>query len=468
MILLLLIFLLAKVMIGNTQGISFCLESLVVVAIAIIVFFIEQQRSSLKGWWVRPSNILLLGLLAVNLQYIVDLVLGLKTYSFFDTPSTTNYCCAIGSIGVLSFILGNLFLRNTPHTINIVQSSTKSNCLFLSCLQAFSLVGWIMSVDVISLISGATYGNETWGGGLSANLEELFYDSTIAIIVVKVLSGTNRKIMKFSDYFKSLGLLFWSLVSVYLLIRLLSGDRGPFIYTILSIFFSFIFISKRKIAFSKVLISAILLAGLMILVGISRSLSYNIAISDKASIAMQSITKARFSEATVFVPTEELALSFRCNETAVSEIKNGAPYHYGRYQFYAIMNCIPFMPSLMYNYLGIPITELSSDYYLTECYFGDYNISGQIGTSVIAEFYLELGLLGVVLGMFILGLFFKQIDRNICINPSTALGVFAVIITITFASRAIYIPRSNFLSQAKPTFIIGIMFYINKFISKRI
>ena len=467
-LIILFLIILSRFLFGDINGISFCSFSLIVVAIAIIVYFISQQRSELKDWWVRPSNILLFGLMVVNMQYILDLCMGYKSYSSFGNANTVNYCCALGALGVLSFLIGNVFSCPQYNTsINDQSFSRKIGCKFLYIIQAVSLIGWLMSVNVIALVTGALYADQTWGGGLSANLEALFYDATITILVVTVLNGSQESNLSVNGFIRLFGFSFWFFVGLYLVMRLLSGDRGPFIYTTLSLFFSYILISKKKISLKYVALVGFLFMSLMIVVGVARGMSFDMALGEKASSAIQSLGKARFSDATVFTPTEELAYSFRCNETAVNEIQSGAHYHYGKYQLYAILNCIPFMPSFMYSTLGIPITELSSDYYLTECYFGDYNISGQIGTTVVAEFFLEFGLLGVIVGMFILGLFFKKVDSNICIKPSTCLSVIAMIIAITFASRAVYIPRSNFLSQLKPTIIILIMFYTNKMISRK-
>ena len=78
-LIILFLIILSRFLFGDINDISFCSFSLIVVAIAIIVYFISQQRSELKDWWVRPSNILLFGLLVVNLQYILDLCMGYRS-----------------------------------------------------------------------------------------------------------------------------------------------------------------------------------------------------------------------------------------------------------------------------------------------------------------------------------------------------------------------------------------------------
>lgn len=460
---------LAHFLIGDIDSLSFNKECLIIVGIAIVVYFINQQKSDLKSWWIRPSNILLIGLLVVNLQYIVDLVLGFKTYSTFVNPKTANYCCALGSIGTLAYIIGNIY-SNSKVSDNLVSVSVKRNtegCLFLYLLQAVSFISWIMTVDVFALVTGASYADQAWGGGMAGYMEDFFYYSTITILVVKVLDGIDGVHTNIIQFIRSFSFSFVFFVGLYLIIRLLSGDRGPFIYTVLSLLFSYVMISRRNISLKYVLVGGFLFASLMIIVGVARGMNSDIALGEKFSSSLQSLGKARFSDETVFTPTEELALSFRCNETAVNEILSGAPLHYGKYQLYELLNTIPFIPSFLYNNLHIPISELSSDYYLTECYFGDYNLSGQIGTTVIAEFYLELGIIGVILGMFIVGFFFKIIDRIICLSPTNCLSVVAIIIALTFASKAIYIPRSNFLGQLKPTILILIVYYTNKMLSRR-
>lgn len=454
---------------GNSGGIPFCTNCLIIIGVAIIVYLFNQQITEYKGWWIRPSNIVLLGLFAVNLQYIMDLVLGLKTYEDFTSPKTANICCAIGTIGILSYIAGNIAFnkRGVERRLKTYNHTNPTNpaCSFLYFMQAATFVGWILSVDFFALVTGLTYADQAWEGGLSETFEQLFYNSTFTILIVKILGGLHGSKLRMIDFIKAFNVSFWLFVFLYLIIRLLSGDRGPFIYLIFALFYTYIFITHKKIPLRRVLLVGLLFSSLIIIVGIARSTAYNSTVSDRTSEAMRSFGNARFSDATVFVPTEELAYSFRCNEMAVNEINSGAPYHYGMYQIYALLNCIPFVPSYLYNTLKIPIKELSSDYYLTEAYFGDYYISGQIGTSIIAEFYLELGLLGVFIGMFIVGVLFKTTDSNICLNLSSGLSLIVVILTILYSSHAIYLPRSNFLSQMKPIVVIVIMFYLNKYIS---
>lgn len=452
---------------GFESSAYFCTSCILCVTFACFLFFLHQQKSDLRGWWIRPSNILLIGLLVVNLQYVLDFILGYKPASSFGSIQIVNKCCMLGSIGVMSFIAGNITSNNSFAQQHSAPLSNNMSCTFLYLVQAASFVGWITSVNVVSLVTGASYADDTWGGGMAANFEEIFYDSTMTILVVKALSGLSGSCTKFMEFIKSYSLSFWMFVGLYLLIRIMSGDRGPFIYSVLSIFFTYIIISKKKISLKYVFIAGIAFSSLMIVIGVARGMSFDMAFGEKASAAAQTLGQARFSDATVLTPTEELALSFRCNETAVSEIQRGQDFHYGKYQIYSLLNCIPFMPSFLYNTLKIPLRELSSDYYLTECYFGDYSISGQIGTTVIAEFYLEFGILGVILGMFIVGLFFGKIDRSVCINPANSLGLISIVVTLLFASHSIYIPRSNFLSQLHPIIIIVIMFYTNKLLSRK-
>ena len=177
-------------------------------------------------------------------------------------------------------------------------------------------------------------------------------------------------------------------------------------------------------------------------------------------------SSARFSDKTILSASEELALSIRCNQIAVNEIdNNNHPYHYGKYTFYQLIQCIPFVPGILRNQLKISDQELSSNVVMTDIYAGSHD-TYQIGTTIIADPYFELGTIGVIIMLLFVGYCYRYIDHGICINtPSNAI---AVCVLILFASMSIYIPRSAFIFQLKNLIPILVFFYTNKLLSKTI
>ena len=175
--------------------------------------------------------------------------------------------------------------------------------------------------------------------------------------------------------------------------------------------------------------------------------------------------EGRFGRKTVINSTEELANSFLCNEIAVNEIQNlNKSYNYGGYQLSYILNTIPYMPSFLRHTLKIDQDRLSSSSYITTSYLGKDPTYG-LGTTCIADFYLDMGLIGVFLGMFLTGLLFHRVDRFICFSQTQSLLV--SVIMFGYASKAIYIPRSALLMQLQWLLMILIIIIVCKKLKRR-
>lgn len=445
---------------------NLCVLFLWLVFISTVFFFYNQQHSLFKGWWIKPSNILILGLLIVNFQYIVDVLVGYKDVSEFYGIKTFVNCCLIASIGHVAFICGYLYYSNKTIRTDLASTTRyRISTKVLLLLQVIFLISWLLTVNVIELITGLTYGTSTQGMSLSSQFEGLFYECTLAILITTIYNRPNN-IDKISTFFKQFGLSFWLCVFAYLGIRFFSGDRGPLMYTSLSIIYTYVFITHRKVKLKYVVVLGVVAAFVLVMIGMVRSMDSNLSLSGKVNSALSASNQARFSDETIIVPTEELASSIRCTSIAINDIENnGNSYHNGKFQMFSLLNCIPFAPSILYSYFKIPVTEMSSDFYLTNELYGDYKFS-QIGTTVIADFYLDFGVFGVVIGMFLLGLCFYKVDTNICLNKNEIAPILLIII-LSYASKSIYIPRDTFLNVLKPTIIIYILFCFNKLLSSK-
>ena len=448
-----------------------CILSVLIVS---SVFLRAQQSTEFRGFWIKPSNILLLSLWIVNFQYIIDYLIGYKSLNDFYIPGIVIRSTYISALGIISFII--TCIPDNTSRIVFDHSEDESgvcnyynnrniNCTFLIILQILFFILWIVNVNLGSLLSGLKYGVS---GGIADIFEDLFYQSTISVLVCLTINAKREGITSFIDYIKQNSVFSWIVILCYLLLRLISGDRGPSIYTFLAVFFSYVIASKKRIKLVFVVIALLFGAVIISIVGMARNNIESGSFKDRISIAYSNYTtseNARFSDRTIINSTEELATSLRCNLIAVNEVENcSAPLHYGKYQLYRLLSCIPFMPSFLAK-RGLSPSEFSSDYYLTDIFFGDFYISGQIGTTCIADFFLDFGVLGVILGMLILGLVFNRVDRAVCI--SELLSPIIVIITILFACQSYYIPRSTVISQMKPFIPVCVFYYLNYLLTKR-
>lgn len=451
---------------------------ILIVLCLLVIFFIYQQNSFFKNLWYKPSNVFLLSFLIVNFQYIIDLSLGFKQYSFFFYPRTVNDTAVISVCGLLSFMIGyflvGCFFLKKQKNRNGISYENEDNILdrkagviklhLLTLLQVAFFVLWILTVNIFALLSGLSYSDDSLTSSTAGNFETLFYCATLAILVTAIYNSRLIQINGFLGFFKSISIVSWIVIGLYCAIRAVSGDRGPFMYTLLAIFFAYIMVTKVKIRTWKLILPLLLFALLINFIGIARSGDLNQSMTDRIINAISELTEgneSRFNDdKTILTSTEELAISEKCNEIAVEMIKyRGDKIHGGMYFFTQVLECIPFMSNVVQNKIGLSEYEWSSDFLLTDDYAGRHDLY-QIGTTIIADSYLDIGLWGVVLILFITGGFYYWVDSGVLIK--TPRSEWCIILILLFASLAIYIPRSTFVIQFKNFIPICVLFYLNK------
>ena len=442
---------------------------LVIVTALIIVylFFLYQQKTKYKGLWHKPSNIFIVSYLIVSFQYVLDFCLGYKTYQDFYVPSSVNKMSITCLIGLLSFVFGYVFTKDKWTSNNSTSSGRVISTSFLVILQILFFVAWIMTVGVVELLSGNGY-FEDLSGTTSSNYEMLFYDVTVTILVSIIMNSKGISIRTFKEFLNQSPALSWIIVGLYCLLRLISGDRGPALYTALAVFFAYLIVSHKSIRLSRLLFFAIIGAVVLNLVGIARSLSLDKSFSERIATALSdysSSSEARFSEKTILPIAEELAMSSRCNQIAIDLIDKGEDnYHYGKYFFYQLIQCVPYIPSFLVNTLNISEDELSANIKMTDVYHGRHDLS-QIGTTIVADSYFDGGVIGVILMLFLCGWTFRKVDFVVCISSPS--NWFQTALVILLASMAIYIPRSTLILQFKQLIPVGAFYYINYFLSSK-
>lgn len=435
--------------------------SMLIVLVVLCCFLLYQQSSEFRSYWYKPSNIFLLGYIIVNFQYVVDLLVGFKSYSDFYIPFVVNRATYISVLGLLAFVVG-YFLSNSRIKRTRARRSVVVNFKLIVFFQLLFFVGWCYTIDLKALVSGFSY-FEYAGGSAQAFFENLFYGSTLAILAAEVSNAKVIKIDSFKSFIRHGSILSWLLITLYILLRLVSGDRGPALYTLLAIFFAYIMTRKRAFPTKRIIIPVLILAIALNIVGMARSMDLSKSFSERAVLAFTDYShssESRFSDRTIIPLTEELAISTRCNLIAIDLVDNlNHPFHYGHYLFYQIVQCVPFVPAFLSNKLQIKPDELSSNILMTDVYYGRHDFA-QIGTTVIADSYLDFGIWGVLMMLFVIGYIYKKIDYGVCISlPSTWFLIIAVLL---FASMSIYIPRSTFVFQIKQLIPTSVIYYMNK------
>lgn len=394
------------------------------------------------------------------MQCLLDYRLGLKNiYSdLIKYPFIFNQCVILVVVGLLAFVLG--YCKST-HSINRQKvnvtlrsfSVGKKSLFFISTLQFLFFGLFLANVNVVDFFTGKAHVGGTRETTLANYFESLLYVSNVVLVVVVIFG--KKEIGSIRQYFMAFPLFSFCLMLIYMFLRMVSGDRGPFIQTFMLLFYGYLYIVRKRI--KLLYIVSILFAGAVYinLIGIARSMdAESQSFSERISTAADSFSQdGRFANkegSTVFSSTEELAGSFLVNQIAVNDIVNRqGSYQYGAYQLFGILNTIPFISGFIAQQMNLNGEQISSSERANYLYLGRQRTWG-VGSSMLADFYWDLGIIGVVVGMFFAGLVFHYIDHSLFVENKSYVSTFALTFCLMYAAASIYIPRSTLIFVLKP------------------
>ena len=447
--------------------------SLVLFFLNLLFFYIagKKREYSLYTFWTRPSYILILCLIVVNLQNIVNVIFEIAPISFYlRTNQYSNYTSKVLYLGLIAnsaFLVGNYMIvdGNIPFLPKLTLQAKKHDLRLwvLFCLLAFLL--FIINIDITAFLTGTDY----IGSGAvdreikkSVYYEQLLEVGIIVLFSIYIKTQAYNKIKSFREYILGFPKLFLVVLCLYLILRLMSGDRGPVIYNIFILFYSYVMITKKKFKFLKVVSSLLVVALGITLLGFVRSLEDGDTFLERVYTSYSKMQADEKRTRSVSPVSQELAKSIACNFVAIHDIdKNVTDFKYGEYNIYNLIGSIPGSRFLLSDIIGVNLREKSSAEYLTISYSGrDYSYG--LGSSAVAEAYLDFGVLGTFILFVIFGALYKKIDLNILAFRNTS--IIQNIIILRFASYAIYTPRYTFAGTLSKALYIMIIYLLVTFI----
>ena len=143
----------------------------------------------------------------------------------------------------------------------------------------------------------------------------------------------------------------------------------------------------------------------------------------------------------------------RTLNATVAEVPFNHDYFYGSLWVTQILSPIPFAQSIYMDIIDLEWFEIDSSGYITYLVLGKYPTWG-LGTSIIADIYVNFGLIGIIFFMLILGLFIKRLSIELK-NPSDYKWF---IMAITMGGISFYYARSNYLMSFRDI-IWGFLFF---------
>ena len=136
--------------------------------------------------------------------------------------------------------------------------------------------------------------------------------------------------------------------------------------------------------------------------------------------------------------------------------KNG--YNYGKDMFVSLFAAFPRVPVLVADLLfDATPRELSSGYIITTEALGP-NPSWGLGANLIADIYMNFGLIGIIILMFILGLIIRKLQLSL-IEGSSVLNLVVYLFLLSFS---LYLPRSAYLTPLRFVLWAIIIYYLVK------
>lgn len=442
---------------------------LMLVLASIIVLIIQNMLSprNKRNEKVGVFSFFLIAYLCVHFQTFTNMMVFddyVDNFNVYNDKVVNLRTALVSLVGLEAYLLGNSIFLSKKNNIQLdkfrvmvadykVLRKRTDFFLLMSVLLFFVLNGktylaGAYSQEMLNSMSGTM---NAYSGIL---VELLLYSA----IILKIYSTKeDNKNISVIGYLKSFSALFYISITIYLGLVVISGDRGPLISFVLSMAFGYIMITKRRFRWIT-LIMFFVVGGLFISVmGIARADrsggSYNLQ-NNEYVLTILNLNS-------VFPFTEELAGSNRTAIWAVESTPSEYPFRYGLFSLNHILGIIPFSGKIL-NTLGININ--GSNHYGHSASFLDWytqgdNVTAGVGTSTVADIYLDFGVPGIVIVLFIIGMFYSKLDKIIMNYQSLNVPIFTMITCLVFFSGSVYLARASILPQFRNIVWLYILLY---------
>ena len=205
------------------------------------------------------------------------------------------------------------------------------------------------------------------------------------------------------------------LFAIYLLI---GGDRGPVLVVLLIFFGGFILSNNMLLKIRTVLF---LMLFLIAFVCILRFVE-NIRVAGKDEVfSVENIQNVESSD-DLFIGSQ------RCTCLAIEGINNGIYEHtLGLFTIESIVGSIPFIGSRFFELCEIPFLLRGGSALLLSVQHYGFDPPSGLGTTYLADLYIEFGLLGIILFSILFGILVKYFDLICTSGESSNYYIFMLI-----------------------------------------
>ena len=409
----------------------------------LLFIFRKEKNPNLQKRVVTIFNLFLVSFICVHFQRFIDLLVfkdNIYRAEIYSNHYVTLRSAALCFMGYTSLLLGYTLKgqvykeKEKQKTINFSPFSVQ----MFNLIYAFVVILFLY-FNARNYLTG-TYSQEMMEltKGTMSTFSVIFLNCSMCsiTILVGIKHRLNNFDLSFSKYVKSFSPIYYICSGIYLFFCLVLGDRGPIISFLLIFYFGYVLATRKKISIISSMIVLMIASIFLNFIGLSRNNQEGGTFTQYGNEIMdiQSISPL----------TSELASSNRTIIYAVESTPNKYPYRYGLFTYNNIMSIIPFSQSIKKLFgvnpnLSLPYAHSSQ--FLTWYEQGPNQTSG-VGSSTIADIYLDFGPFGCVVVLFLLGLLFRNLDSLLFSSNPQSLSLLSCIACCVFFSQAIYLPRA--------------------------
>jgi hypothetical protein len=417
-----------------------------VISSICLFIFSKQPYVGFKKEYFRICTLFILGYLIVCFQRYVDVLIGntdANNTHFFVSPCLINKCALLSLAGLLCFVIGYLFYNPSVPKSNHVTSKKDVPTRWLVYILFIAVLLFIYNYGTYYLSN--IYSQDFLDhhkGSLPAYFEVAIKSLIFSVLILHT-KNRGKEGETFFGFAKSLGLLFHLSLFVYLGLFLLTGDRGIIITSASVYFFAYILKIRPKLKLVTFFILFLIVSFSVTILGIARTMDPTLALHERV---VSTLNENKIDEkGSIFNSTAELSSSVRSLHYAMDYVPNRHPFLYGYFQFRELLAVIPFSNSITKHFLDDSFQYKSSPSFITYINQGQYYKKGD-GSMVVADLYISFGIFGVIIGLFLFGIFIKRIEVTLfTCNPSN-ISLWCYSLAFAFLGSALSISRGTILS----------------------
>lgn len=440
----------------NMMDRFFMAGMLAITGLSIInCYRIKELNPNIRGQYLRHSFLFLLGFCIVFYQYIIDYVThfiehpdDVQSLIWYDQAKVCKALC-LANVALNSFLIGYLYIKKRykerQYSFEFCQFRNLELLYFICwCL----VILYIITIDKTYLFNG--YGKNAQMGDSAFHLSIWIQGVLIAYVVMKSYQmkqvGVHISLKKYlRDFSRPL-----ILCLIMTILILMSGRRTEAIRFILLLIISYIYIRNYKIHLVKLIIPIIIL-------GFTFSVLAMIRIDGNATISEAS--DIIFNANTIFPPTQELAFNISSLHIALANIPDNYPYLYGIPTIIGFATIIPGLQPLVISYCNIPEIFQNSATLICFAAVGEVRYYS-LGTSILADAYINFGIAGIVFVPLVLGVVLRKLEDYTFTDSRKSIYVLGI--SFSFFTNLLYMCRGTITSPiASLSYVLLLTFIIS-------